>query len=107
MWLTQRRVEAMAQAALDFGLSATAGAMKGKTVTIGQGINVIRSGVDYVTRAAPPKVVAAADGANGIANRVFRKLDLEADGTLANTLVPALEAVNRDIPAAIARGRTR
>lgn len=104
--LSQQRIELMADAALNYGLNAVRGAAKGKTLSADQAREVIRVGTEYVTRAAPAKVVEAANGVQGIAQRVFRKLDLDGDGHVLNVLIPAVEDLERNVPAAQARGRT-
>ena len=54
---------------------------------------VIAKAVQRALDAAPSKVIAAAGGPQGIAERVFRTLHLEEGATAANVLAPALAAI--------------
>jgi hypothetical protein len=77
LFLSQRRVEMMLEAAVGFGLNAVQGAAKGKTLSANVAVPVIAKGTQYVIDTAPPAVIKAAGGADGIAARMFRKLDLD------------------------------
>jgi hypothetical protein len=89
LFLSQRRVEMMLEAAVGFGLNAVNGAAKGKTLSVNVAVPVIAKGTQYVIDTAPPAVIKAAGGADGIAARIFRKLDLDDHASEANVLVPA------------------
>lgn len=89
LFLTQRRVEMMLEAAVGFGLNAVQGAAKGKTLSANVAVPVIAKGTQYVIDTAPPAVIKAAGGVDGIAARMFRKLDLDDSASEANVLVPA------------------
>ncbi len=89
LFLSQRRVEMMLEAAVGFGLNAVQGAAKGKTLSANVAVPVIAKGTQYVIDTAPPAVIKAAGGADGIAARMFRKLDLDDHASEANVLVPA------------------
>ncbi|MCP1535487.1 hypothetical protein [Methylorubrum extorquens] len=93
LFLSQRRVEMMLEAAVDFGLNAVNGAAKGKTLSVNVAVPVIAKGTQYVIDTAPPAVIKAAGGADGIAARIFRKLDLDDHASEAAMLVPAQEQV--------------
>ncbi|OHV17191.1 hypothetical protein BK022_07165 [Methylorubrum extorquens] len=93
LFLSQRRVEMMLEAAVDFGLNAVNGAAKGKTLSVNVAVPVIAKGTQYVINTAPPAVIKAAGGADGIAARIFRKLDLDDHASEAAVLVPAQEQV--------------
>ncbi|BDL38583.1 hypothetical protein ACWFZ6_23750 [Methylorubrum extorquens] len=93
LFLSQRRVEMMLEAAVDFGLDAVNGAAKGKTLSVNVAVPVIAKGTQYVIDTAPPAVIKAAGGADGIAARIFRKLDLDDHASEAAVLVPAQEQV--------------
>ncbi|WP_437870843.1 hypothetical protein ACSD7O_14005 [Methylorubrum extorquens] len=93
LFLSQRRVEMMLEAAVGFGLNAVNGAAKGKTLSVNVAVPVIAKGTQYVIDTAPAAVIKAAGGADGIAARIFRKLDLDDNASEAAVLVPAQEQV--------------
>lgn len=89
LFLSQRRVEMMLEAAVGYGLNAVNGAAKGKTLSVNVAVPVIAKGTQYVIDTAPPAVIKAAGGADGIAARIFRKLDLDDGASEQSVLVPA------------------
>lgn len=93
LFLSQRRVEMMLEAAVGYGLNAVTGAAKGKTLSVNVAVPVIAKGTQYVIDTAPPAVIKAAGGADGIAARIFRKLDLDDGASEATVLVPAQEKI--------------
>lgn len=103
--LTQERVEMSLNAAKDYGLNAARGAVKGKTLEIGEAIEVIKLGTEYAVANAPKRVIESEGGAAGIAERIFRKLDLPATANFGNVLAPALDALTRGMSASKAKGR--
>ncbi|WP_232629173.1 hypothetical protein [Methylobacterium sp. Leaf118] len=98
LFLSQRRVEMMLEAAVGYGLNAVQGAAKGKTLSANVAVPVIAKGAQYVIDSAPPAVIKAAGGADGIAARMFRKLDLDDHANEANVLVPALDRIGGFAP---------
>ena len=92
-------VEGMVARVTDYALNAVAGAAKGRVLTVPVGSAVIAAAVQRAADQVPGFVIRAAGGLPGLAERVFRRLDLEEGATAANTLAPALDAV--------ARGRAR
>lgn len=93
LFLSQRRVEMMLEAGVGYGLNAVNGAAKGKTLSVNVAVPVIAKGTQYVIDTAPPAVIKAAGGADGIAARIFRKLDLDDGASEADVLVPAQEKI--------------
>ena len=89
LFLSQRRVEMMLEAAVGYGLNAVNGAAKGKTLSVNVAVPVIAKGTQYVIDTAPPAVIKAAGGADGIAARIFRKLDLDDGASEQSVLIPA------------------
>jgi hypothetical protein len=89
LFLSQRRVEMMLEAAVGFGLNAVQGSAKGKTLSANVAVLVIAKGTQYVVDMAPPAVIKAAGGPDGIAARMFRKLDLDDHASEQNVLIPA------------------
>jgi|UPI00034882D3 sulfur carrier protein ThiS len=55
LFLSQRRVEMMLEAAVGFGLNAVQGAAKGKTLSANVAVPVIAKGTQYVIDTAPPR----------------------------------------------------
>lgn len=94
--LTQRRVEQMIQGAADYGVNAVRGAAKGKQLSVPVASDVIRVGTQYVIDTGPAAAIHAVGGANGIAQRIFRKLHIEDEATVENTLAPAIDALRGD-----------
>jgi hypothetical protein len=93
LFLTQKRVEQMANAVTEYGLNAVPGAVKEGKLSINVGSQVIAKAVQYAVNAAPAKALEAAGGQAGLAAIVFRKLNLEDGATEANTLRPAIAAL--------------
>lgn len=89
LFLSQKRVEMMLEAAVGYGLNAVQGAAKGKTLSAKVAVPVIAKGTQYVIDTAPAAVIKAAGGADGIAARMFRKLDLDDGASEASVLLPA------------------
>lgn len=89
LFLSQKRVEMMLEAAVGFGLNAVQGAAKGKTLSANVAVPVIAKGTQYVIDTAPAAVIKAAGGADGIAARIFRKLDLDDGASEQSVLIPA------------------
>ncbi|AWN35029.1 hypothetical protein [Methylobacterium radiodurans] len=93
--VTRGMVEGMVARITDYALNAVAGAAKGRVLSVPVGSAVIAAAVQRAADEVPGFVIRAAGGLPGLAERVFRRLDLEADATAANTLAPALDAVGR------------
>lgn len=93
LFLSQRRIEMMIQAGAEYGLNAVQGAAKGRTLRVDARSEVLARGTQYILDTAPATVIAAAGGADGIARRVFRTLDLDERANEANVLAPALAAL--------------
>lgn len=93
LFLSQRRVEMMLEAAVGYGLNAVNGAAKGKTLSVNVAVPVIAQGTQYVIDTAPPEVIKAAGGADGIAARILRKLDLDDGASEQSVLIPAQEQI--------------
>lgn len=85
-------IEGMVGRVTDYALNAVAGAAKGRALTVPVGSAVIAAAVQRAADQVPGFVVKAAGGLPGIAEKVFRRLDLEDRATAANTLAPALAA---------------
>nr|WP_245438965.1 hypothetical protein [Methylorubrum zatmanii] len=93
LFLSQRRGEMRLEQAVGFRRKAVNGAAKGKTLSVNVAMPVIAEGTQYVIDTAPPAVIKAAGGADGIAARIFCRLDLDDHAGEATELVPAQEQV--------------
>lgn len=65
LFLTQKRIEQMAEAMTDYALNAVGGVAKGQQLTIPVGSAVIAKAVQRAIDVAPAKVIAAAGGPQG------------------------------------------
>ncbi|TXN72399.1 hypothetical protein [Methylobacterium sp. WL6] len=91
--LTQNRVEQLGTAVTQYAINAIDGATKDGKLTIPVGSAVIAKAVQRGIDAAPAAALKAAGGPNGLAEIVFRKLNLVDEANAANTLAPAQAAI--------------
>lgn len=85
-------VEGMVRRVTDYALNAVEGAAKGQVLSVPVGSAVIAASVQRAADTVPGFLIRAAGGLPGLAETVFRRLDLEPGATAANTLAPALDA---------------
>ena len=97
LFLTQSRVEQMANAVTEYAINAVPGAVKEGKLSINVGSAVIAKAVQRAVDAAPAKALEAAGGEAGLAEIVFRKLNLEDDANEHNTLAPVLAQLPRAV----------
>ncbi|SFV05923.1 hypothetical protein SAMN02799631_04321 [Methylobacterium sp. 174MFSha1.1] len=88
--LTQTRLEQLATALAEHGLSAVKGAVKGKQLNVELGSRVVAAGLGRGAEAVPRIVWEQAGGAEGVAKLILRKLDLDEDADERGVLGPAL-----------------
>lgn len=100
--LTNALIDRMVNLAIDFALQAIEGAAKGKTLSVAVAPAVVQLGAQRAIDSTLPWIVRKAGGPSGIAERVFRQLDLEPDASAHNVLQPALDALATGAPAPIA-----
>ncbi|QRE76178.1 hypothetical protein [Methylobacterium aquaticum] len=93
LFLTQSRVEQMANAVTEYAINAVPGAVKEGKLSINVGSQVIAKAVQRAVDAAPAKAIEAAGGQAGLAEIVFRKLNLEDDANEHNTLAPVIASL--------------
>ncbi|MBB2960567.1 hypothetical protein [Methylobacterium sp. R2-1] len=89
--VTDALVERLVRNATDYAVNAVAGAVRGRRLTVSVGSAVIARAVQRALDQAPAWLLRAAGGGEGVAEKVFRSLPLEAAATTGNTLEPALE----------------
>ena len=97
--LTNALIDRAVRLAADFALQAIEGAAKGRTVEVKVAPAVIALGAQRAVDSTLPWIIAKAGGPQGIAERVFRHLDIEAGADASNTLAPALDALASGLPA--------
>ena len=85
-------VEGMVGRVTDYALNAVEGAAKGQVLSVPVGSAVIAAAVQRAADQVPGFVIRAAGGLPGLAETVFRRLNLESGASAANTLAPALRA---------------
>ncbi|WP_244478855.1 hypothetical protein [Methylobacterium sp. Leaf106] len=90
LFLTQKRVEQMANAVTEYAVNAVPGAVKEGKLSIPVGSAVIAKAIQYAVDAAPAKALAAAGGPEGLAKIIFRKLNLVDEANETNVLLPAI-----------------
>lgn len=95
LFLTQSRVEQMANAVTEYAINAVPGAVKEGKLSINVGSAVIAKAVQRAVDAAPAKALEAAGGQAGLAEIVFRKLNLEDGADEHNTLAPVVAQLPR------------
>ncbi|MEN3234203.1 hypothetical protein PUR29_11400 [Methylobacterium ajmalii] len=93
LFLTQARVEQMANAVTEYAINAVPGAVKEGKLSVNVGSQVIAKAVQRAVDAAPAKAIEAAGGQAGLAEIVFRKLNLEDGANERNTLAPVIAAL--------------
>ena len=99
MVITETLVETTLQKWFDFGVNATAGAVRDETVSVPVGSRIVAAGLNRAAERANASSVSAwvfkqAGGPKEIAHKLFRKLKLEEGATAARVIEPAL----RDAP---------
>ena len=92
-FITNALIDRMVRLAADYALNAVAGAAKGRTVSVDAGSDVVAIGAARAVNSTVPWVVAQAGGTKGIAERLFRHLDLAPEASNQNVLAPALKTL--------------
>lgn len=92
LFLTANLVERLARNAVDYALNEVEGAAKGRTLSVDLGRAVLARAVGRAVAQAPGWLLEAAGGPSGIAEKVFRLLNLDPAASAANTLDPVVAA---------------
>ena len=90
--VTSTLVERLVRNVGDYALNAVSGAVKGRTLSVPLGSAVIAAAVQRAADQAPAWLLREAGGLEGLAEKVFRSLPLEAAADAANTLRPGIAA---------------
>ncbi|MCJ2037080.1 hypothetical protein [Methylobacterium sp. J-068] len=97
-FFTNALIDRMVNLAVDFALASIEGAAKGRTVSVAVAPALVTLGAQRALDSTLPWIVARAGGVQGIAERVFRRLDLDPAASAENTLAPALDALAAGVP---------
>ena len=89
----------------DYALNTVSGAVKGRTLSVPLGSAVIAAAVQRAADQAPAWLLREAGGLDGLAEKVFRSLPLEAAADAGNTLKPGIAAARARMERASADGR--
>lgn len=87
-WITRVQIEGTLGRIEAFGLNAVQGAAKGKTLNVELGNEALARMVQYAADSANPLILKAAGGLPGIAEKLFRRLQLDEHGSEATVLAP-------------------
>lgn len=92
-WAQKLRTDAAEQLlanAVAYGLNATAGAVKGKTVSVDVGNQVVAAAADYAVANGPGKLVGWLGGEDGIRDKILARLTVPEDAAIQDgEIVPA------------------
>jgi hypothetical protein len=77
----QGRADALIEKAIGFGINTTAGAVRGKTLTVKVGNQVMERALEYAVRHAP-KLAEKIGGIAGVREKIIARLELDADAEL-------------------------
>lgn len=86
------RVELLLNNAIGYGLNAVAGAVKGKTLEIDVGNQVLREALQYAVDNAPAWLQSWAGGPEGLAKKIWARLNL-GEGADASVIPQAVDSV--------------
>lgn len=95
--ITNAFIDRMVRLAADYALNAVEGAAKGKRLDVDVGAAVVAEGVARAVNSTVPWVIEKAGGTQGIAERLFRHLDLAPEASIENVLAPALARVGAPV----------
>lgn len=87
-WVSKVQIEGALGRVEAFGLNATLGAAKGKTLTVDVGSAALANMVQYGANNVKPLVLKAMGGLPGLADKLFRRLSLDETAHAGNVLAP-------------------
>lgn len=82
--IMRKEAEQLLQRAIDYGISATAGAKHDETLTIPVANDVLRKGANYALAHGWPKLIDFLDGPDGILQKMMARLDIPIEATPAS-----------------------
>ena len=93
-WVSKVQIEGALGRIEAYGLNATMGAAKGKTLTADIANAALATAVQYGADNAKPLLINAMGGLPGLAEKLFRRMDLGEDASAATVLHPVLDQIN-------------
>lgn len=99
LFLSTHLVERLVRNAVAYGTNAVEGAVKGRALSVPVGSAVLAESLQYGVTQAPGWLLKFAGGQEGLAEKIFRSLDLSDKATAARLIAPALGRVDAPIDA--------
>lgn len=98
MLVSEALVERTLRKWFDFGVNATAGAVKDSTVTVPVGVDIVANALQRAVNRADVNAVSKwtmdqAGGPEEVANKLFRMLKLDAGTAASDVVAPALASL--------------
>lgn len=93
--LGQGRANELLEKAITYGVNTTAGAVRGKTLSVKVGNEVLERALEYAVRHAP-SLVTKLGGIQSIREKIIARLDLEADAAIPAPRPPAESLIRAD-----------
>ncbi|MBN9433978.1 MAG: hypothetical protein J0I45_16220 [Bosea sp.] len=91
--LRTEQAEQLLAMAVTYGLNATAGAVKGKAVSVEVGNAVVSTALSYAIANGPSKLIGWLGGEDGIRDKILARLTVPEDAAIQNgEIVPAPKA---------------
>lgn len=106
--LLATQAEQLLQRAIDYGINATAGATRNKTLEVHVANDVLRNATNYAIANGWPKLIDFMDGPDGIIHKIFARLPIHEGAQIESfglqpqkptaTKVKQLDKKNQNIP---------
>lgn len=80
--LSTMRVDQLLEKAISYGINATAGATKGKSLSVDVGSEVLENALQYVVDNGPKMLIKWMGGENGIREKIIARLDLDENASV-------------------------
>lgn len=84
----QKRASELLELAITYGINTTEGAVRGKTMTVNVGLEVLERALEYAVRHAPG-LIASLGGIVSLREKIIARLDLEPAAQLPSPKPPA------------------
>lgn len=86
--ILRREAEQLLEKAIEYGINATAGAERDKTLTVDVGNEVLRKALNYALSNGWVKLIDFLDGPDGILQKLFARLDIPIESNADSFKVP-------------------
>ncbi|MFE1601649.1 hypothetical protein [Methylobacterium sp. ID0610] len=93
LFISQKRIEATIQTAVDYGINAVEGATKDGKLSVPVGSRVLAVALQRAVDSTPKWIIDAVGGPAEIAARIFRALHLDENASAAKVLEPVLASL--------------